>query len=182
MKKENKIYQEIVSGDLKSFETLFKRYYESLCLFANNYLKDMDKAEEIVQDTFYKFWNNRNNISIQSSLKSYLYGATKNNCLKHIRSEQYKNQYISHIKSTPGPEVKTPADELNAKELHSLIEHTLKSLPEKTRNIFTMNRYQGFTYREIAEKMSISIKTVEANMGKALKVFRKKLIDYQKAS
>ena len=179
---EDKIYQQIVSGDLKSFEILFKQHYENLCLYANKYLNDMDLAEQLVQDIFYIFWKNRTSISIQSSLKSYLYTATKNHCLKHIRSEKYKEKYISYKKSFPGSGVTTPVDELNAKELNSLIERTLKSLPEKTRNIFTLNRYQGLTYQEIAEKLSISIKTVEANMGKALKVFRKKLIDYQQAS
>ncbi len=174
--------QKIVKGDLNAFEKLFKNYYEDLCLFAYKYLKDLDLSEQIVQDVFYTFWKNRKTIAIHTSVKSYLYTATKNQCLKEIRSKKYEEQYVSQEKSIPGQYVNTPVDELNAKELNNLIELTLKTLPEKTRQIFTMSRYQGLKYTEIAEKLSISIKTVEARMGKALKAFRKNLTDYQQAS
>lgn len=174
--------QKIIKGDLNAFENLFKNHYEDLCFFAYKYLKDMDLSEQIVQDVFFTFWKNKQTITIHYSIKSYLYTATKNQCLKEIRSKKYEEQYVLQEKSKQSSRVNTPADELNAKELSHLIELTLKTLPEKTRQIFTMSRYQGLRYSEIAEKLSISIKTVEARMGKALKAFRKNLTDYQHAS
>lgn len=174
--------KKIIKGDLNAFEKLFKHYYEDLCLFANKYLKDMDLSEQVVQDVFYSFWKNRESIAIHTSIKSYLYTATKNLALKEIRSRKYEEQYVSYAKTDLESNVNTPVDELNAKELDRLIELTLNMLSEKTREIFTLSRYHGLKYNEIAEKLSISVKTVEARMGKALKTFRKNLTDYQKAS
>jgi len=181
--KKNKIsVQKLLKGDLSAFEKLFKNHYEDLCFFAYKYLKDMDLSEQVVQDVFYTFWKNKESITIHSSIKSYLYTATKNLALKELRSKKYEEQYVSQAKTNPDPYVSTPVDELNAKELNGLIEMTLNMLSEKTRQIFTLSRYHGLKYNEIAEKLSISVKTVEARMAKALKTFRKNLTDYQKAS
>lgn len=183
MDSSNKISpQKIIKGDIHAFEKLFKNHYEDLCFYAYKYLKDMDLSEQVVQDVFYTFWKNKQSITIHTSIKSYLYTATKNLALKEIRSKKYEEQYISHAKTAPEPNVNTPVDELNAKELNRLIELTLNMLSERTREIFTLSRYHGLKYNEIAEKLSISVKTVEARMGQALKTFRKNLTDYQKAS
>lgn len=164
--------------DIKSFEILFKDYYEELCLYANHYLQNLDMAEEAVQDIFFNIWENRDHIQIKESVKSYLYISTRNKCLKLIRSQNMANQYSDYIKNTPPEQVSTPVDELTAKELNVLIERTLKELPDRAREIFKMNRFQGLKYKEIANQLSISVKTVEANMGKALKIFRKNLNEF----
>lgn len=135
-------------------------------------------AEETVQDVFYSIWKNRNNLLIRESIHSYLYAATRNKCLKIIRSQKTAAKYSSYIKNTSRQQVSTPLDELNARELDMLIEQTLNELPERTGEIFKMNRFQGLKYTEIANKLSISVKTVEANMGKALKIFRRNLHEY----
>jgi RNA polymerase sigma-70 factor (ECF subfamily) len=181
-KAEKKILQKIASGDLVAFEKLFKDFYEELCFFANKYLKDMDQSEEVVQDMFFVLWQKRENIRINQSLKAYLYTATKNKSLKVIRSKSYEDKYKAHVKSQGLNKVTTPYDELNARELDLLIEKTLNSLPERAKKIFKMSREEGLKYQEIANKLSISVKTVEANMGKALKMFRKNLVEYQEAS
>lgn len=177
---DKKLIKEVKKGDIKSFETLFKDYYEELCFYAKHYLKDLDQAEEAVQDVFFNIWKGREWIKIRQSVKSYLYTSTRNKCLKIIRSQNMADQYSDYIKNAPGEQVSTPVDELNAKELNLLIENTLKELPERAREIFRMNRFQGLKYGEIADKLSISVKTVESNMGKALKIFRKNLNEYLK--
>lgn len=179
---EKKIIREVRNGNIKTFESLFKDYYEELCYYANHYLRDMDLAEETVQEVFFTFWKNRNSIHIKQSLKSYLYISTRNKSLKVLRSHKMAQKYSNYIKNTPHQQVSTPVDELNAKELNLLIERTLKELPGRTGEIFRLNRFEGLKYTEIADKLSISVKTVEANMGKALKLFRKNLNEYMKVT
>jgi RNA polymerase sigma-70 factor (ECF subfamily) len=174
--------REIQNGNIRTFERVFRAYYEELCHFANRYLKDLDASEEAVQDVFYNIWKQRKNINITTSLKSYLYASTRNKCLKMLREDKMQTQYSNYMKNTGTADATTPLDELNARELHLLIERTLNELPQKTRMIFKLSRYQGLKYVEIAEKLSISVKTVEANMGRALKTFRKKLDEYLKVT
>jgi len=175
------IIEGVKKGNLKIFEQLFRDHYKQLCDFANKYLQSYDSAEEVVQDIFYQIWKKRNEIIIKSSLKSYLYTSVKNNCLQQIRVHNLDLKYESYYKSHYNDESIDPVDELKAKELNEIITTALNTLPEKCRQIFEMSRYEGLKYHEIANKLSISIKTVEANMGKALKHFRIYLKDYAEA-
>ncbi len=175
---DKKILNRIKIGDIKQFEIVFREYYEMLCQFAIKYVKNIEQSEEVVQDTFYNIWKNRNTLNITSSLKAYLFTAVRNNCLQVLRTRSLDIKYENYYKSHYVNESITPSDELNAKELSKVINKALNSLPERCREIFKMSRYEGLKYHEIAEKLSISIKTVEANMGKALKHFRSQLKEY----
>lgn len=175
---EKKKLKRIREGDIHEFETLFREYYEALCGFGNKYLGSIEQVEEVVQDTFYNIWKNRKTLNIKTSLKSYLYTAVKNNCLQVLRTRSLDVKYENYYKSHYSNESISPADELNAKELSKVIDKALNSLPERCQKIFKMSRYEGLKYHEIASKLEISIKTVEANMGKALKHFRGYLKEY----
>lgn len=164
--------------DLRSFEVLFRQYYQMLCGYALRFVKDADTAEEIVQDLFYKIWEKRAELQINSSVKSYLFSAVHNRCLKYIEHRnvetRYRNYYLLH-----GSEIDSePHDTAGIHELQEIINATLNALPERCGRIFRLNRFEGLKYHEIAEKLSISVKTVEANMGKALKLLRKNLKNY----
>ena len=178
---EEKLFKRIKKGDINQFEVLFKEYYERLCQFAVKYVKSVEQSEEVVQDTFYNIWKNRNTLNIKTSIKAYLFTAVRNNCLQVIRTKtldvKYENYYKTHFTN----ESVSPSDVLNAKELSSVINKAFNSLPDRCREIFKMSRDEGLKYHEIAAKLSISIKTVEANMGKALKHFRSYLKDYAEA-
>lgn len=178
---EKDIINKIKEGDIGIFEMLFKDYYERLCEFGMKYLKSIELAEEVVQDTFYNIWNKRKTLNIRTSLKSYLYTAVRNNCLQELRTRSLDIKYENYYKSHYVNDSVSPVDELNAKELNEYIQKALESLPERSRIIFKMSRDEGLKYHEIAEKLSISIKTVEANMGKALKQFRYYLKEYAEA-
>ncbi|HAF31248.1 MAG TPA: RNA polymerase sigma-70 factor [Bacteroidales bacterium] len=178
---EEKIFKQIKEGDIKQFEVLFKEYYEKLCQFGVKYVKNIEQSEEVVQDTFYNIWKNRNTLTIKTSIKAYLYTAVRNNCLQVLRTRSLDVKYENYYKTHYMNESISPSDELNAKELSNVINIALNSLPERCREIFNMSREEGLKYHEIAEKLSISIKTVEANMGKALKHFRSYLKDYAEA-
>ncbi len=178
---EQKILKSIKKGDITEFEALFKEYYQRLCDFGIRYLRSIDLAEEIVQDTFYNIWKNRATLNIKTSLKSYLYTAVRNNCLQELRTRSLDIKYENYYKTHYVNESLSPVDELNAKELSIVINKALNSLPERCKTIFKLSRDEGLKYHEIADKLSISIKTVEANMGKALKQFRHYLKEYAEA-
>jgi RNA polymerase sigma-70 factor (ECF subfamily) len=178
---EKDIIKKISKGDIQLFELLFKKYYQMLCDFGMKYLKNIDEAEEVVQDVFYNIWKNRQQLRINTSIKSYLYAAVKNNSLQKLRVHNLDMKYEKYYKTQPLKDSISPADVMNAKELNVIIHKALNTLPEKARIIFKMSRYDGLKYHEIATKLSISIKTVESNMGKALKHFRSYLKDYAEA-
>jgi RNA polymerase sigma-70 factor, ECF subfamily len=164
--------------NLKSFEALFRQYYQMLCTYALRFVRDPDTAEEIVQDLFYKLWEKRAELQINTSVKSYLFSAVHNRCLKFIEHRnvetRYRNYYLLHESEIDNE----PGDSASISELQGVIERTLNALPERCSNIFRLNRFEGLKYHEIALKLAISVKTVEANMGKALKLLRKNLKNY----
>ncbi len=174
------IQRKIQGGDIKEFERLFTKYYEPLCRHAYTILKDMDIAEDIVQEFFYGFWKNRESFSVKLSLNSYLYQSIRNNALHHLQHMAIRQKYAEALKNDTSETVfiQQP-DDMGYKELNKVIDETLKQLPERCSRVFCLNRFEGKKYREIAEILSISIKTVEADMGKALQLFRKTLKDYK---
>ena len=174
------IQKKIQGGDIKEFEQLFTKYYEPLCRFANSLLKDMDTAEDIVQEFFYGFWKNRESFALKLSLNSYLYQSIRNNALHHLQHIAVRQKYADTLKNeSQGFSSISQPDEIGYRELNKVIAETLKQLPERCSRVFCMNRFEGKKYREIAEILSISIKTVEADMGKALHLFRETLKDYK---
>ena len=170
--------RKIRQGDIGSFEILFRKYYEDLCQWAFHYMRDRDSSEEIVQDLFYHIWKDHAKLEIRVSLKSYLYKAVSNNCKMILKKQSRRSAIESEIAKQPISKQDQPSDVLETSEIREVVNKTLDELPERPALIFKMSRYEGLKYREIAEKLSISIKTVEANMGKALEMFRKNLQEY----
>ncbi|MBE9467879.1 MAG: RNA polymerase sigma-70 factor [Bacteroidetes bacterium] len=174
---DKQIFKKIKKGDIKAFELFFKQNYKVLCNYAFHYLKNAQDAEEVVQDIFFIIWKNRKELNIKS-IKSYLFQSVKNNCLQQIRHKSLNDKYKSFVKHSYKENSEQADKIINAKEMNEIIEKTLNSLPERCKQIFKLSRYEGLKYREIAKKLSISIKTVEANMGKALMHFRNNLKAY----
>jgi len=163
----------IRSGSYQAFERTFKTYYGALCGFAMGYLKDKDSSEEAVQHIFFNFWEKRESIQITSSLKSYLYQSTRNHCLNVLKHEQVKTK--AHVELTH--DERGEENEIEAAELSDRIENAIAELPVERQRIFRMSRFEELKYKEIAEKLNISVKTVENQMGKALKHLRQALAD-----
>lgn len=171
-------HKKIQQGNVNEFEKLFRKLYTDLCHYAFRFLKDMDAAEEIVQDLFYSYWKNKEKIEVKTSLKSYLYQATKNKCLKAIKHNTVREKYTQELQAQNVIEASDASQEVEVEELTEIIDKTLNQLSPRCREIFVMSRFDGLKYQEIANKLSISVKTVEANMGKALKLFRINLKQY----
>ncbi|HEY4788674.1 MAG TPA: RNA polymerase sigma-70 factor [Bacteroidales bacterium] len=167
----------IKKSDEKAFETLFRAYYKSLCLFAYKILKDNVTAEEIVQDIFYYVWEKREDLELTTSVKSYLFKSVYNNSLKNIRHQKIVKNYEAKA-IIEGPSFELQENYAEIGEMMHVIQLTLEQVPERTREIFELNRNEGLKYQEISEKLNISIKTVEAHMTSILKQFRENLKDY----
>jgi RNA polymerase sigma-70 factor, ECF subfamily len=176
MSRESEITGRIRQGDLNQFETLFRSSFASLVKYARTLLKDQDTAEEIVQDLFFSLWQNKEKIKIESSLNGYLFRSVHNKCLHYIEHLKVVERHENEM-SEQTTFAESPADILQYKELQARIARTLEMLPERCGKIFCMSRYEGLKYSEIAERLSVSVKTVEANMGRALKEFRKALAE-----
>ena len=163
---------------MQTFEKLFRQYYQVLCIYAVKFVHDADTAEEIVQDLFYVLWEKRAELQINTSVKSYLYSAVHNRCLKYINHKKVETRYQHFYLNNKAEISEEPENGQEVMEVHRIVNNTLEALPERCSEIFRLNRFEGLKYYEIAEKLAISIKTVEANMGKALKALRKSLRDY----
>ena len=159
------------------FEQLFKTHYSALCAYANHFLKDVDAAEEVVQEVMFKLWSNRSTIIISSSVKSYLFRAVRNGCLNVIKHLAIREEY-HRGRGKEGDVADDAMDTLVVSELQQKIREAIDKLPLERRKVFIMSRYDGLTYQQIADKLSISVKTVENQMGKALKTLREELSEY----
>jgi RNA polymerase sigma-70 factor (ECF subfamily) len=174
----NSHIEAIKSGDKNAFDKLFLEYYSYLCNYAFKFVKEVDTAEEIVQDVFYKIWENRSQLLITTSIKSYLFRSVHNQCLNLIKHISVKENYKQHNQDQINYQENTSNNPAETRELADLIDISVKALPTERQKIFKMSREEGLKYREVAEKLNISIKTVEAQMGKALKFLRTELADY----
>jgi len=167
-----------LGGHQESFGMIFKTWYPPLCSYAATFVRDRDEAEEIVQNSFIAVWEKRVELRIESSLKSYLYRAVRNACLNRIKHEKIRAGYVA-VKKAAAPSTAEPADGVYfADELQRRIATALDKLPTQCRLVFEMSRYGELKYSEIAEKLGISVKTVENQMGKALRLMRDELKDY----
>jgi RNA polymerase sigma-70 factor (ECF subfamily) len=177
MTRESEIIRRIRQGDIREFETLFRSSYSSLIKYAGTLIKDQDTAEEIVQDLFFRLWQDREKIYIESSLNGYLFRSVHNRCLHHFEHKKVVERHAYEMAFESELNTDDPSAVLQYKELQAKIALILEKLPERCGKIFCMNRFEGLKYSEIAQKLSVSVKTVEANMGKALKEFRKALAE-----
>ena len=159
------------------FERSFKEHFKNLHAYAVSILKDEDDAEEMVQNVFYKLWEKKERIEGLQSVAAYLYRAVHNECMNFVKHEKVKKGYHAHAVHV-GSISQQEQDSANRKELESKVRAALQELPEQCRTIFQLSRFEELKYREIADKLGLSVKTVENQMGKALKIMRTKLADY----
>jgi RNA polymerase sigma-70 factor, ECF subfamily len=166
------------AGDITAFEMLFKTYYQPLCNYAYSFVQDRDEAEEIVQATFMSVWEKREALSIHTGVKPYLYAMVRNASLNVLKHEKIKQQHVVGELAVAEKSVESVTRTVMASELEGRIYKALDKLPEQCRLVFKLSRFEELKYAEIAEQLDISIKTVENQMGKALKIMREQLKDY----
>ena len=159
------------------FEEVFKAHFKSLHAYAYTIVKDDIMAEEMVQNVFYKLWEKKGQIEVTQSVTAYLYRSVYNeslNYLKHLKVREAHQTYIKH----QAADHNNAAEHIKLKDLKQNLDRALSELPEQCRTVFQMSRFEELKYQEIADRLGISIKTVENHMGKALRLLREKLADF----
>ena len=174
----NQLITTLKAGDISAFEMLFKTYYQPLCNYAYSFVQDRDEAEEIVQGIFMSVWEKRDNLAIHTGVRPYLYAMVRNASLNVLKHEKIKQQHATMELAVAERSVESVTRTVMASELESRIYKALDKLPEQCRLVFKLSRFEELKYSEIAEQLSISVKTVENQMGKALRIMREQLKDY----
>jgi len=166
-----------------AFKVVFSLYYPRLVYFAKEYVSQED-AKGLVQEVFIAFWEKNPTIMSQFQLQSYLYTSVKNNCLMRLRHEKVKKCFEKDAVLKMQNQIYFSALEqldtsvISFQEIETIIEKTLSNLPPRCRDIFVLSRFDGKKNHEVAEELNITEKAVEAQITKALKVFRVALKDF----
>jgi len=169
-------------GNETAYELLFKEYYKVLVIFASKYLKDIEASKELVQELFVHIYEKRENLDINSSLKSYLFRSVHNRCINLINSWKIREKYAEYYNQTADIKQNSLEQEVNASELENALHTAINELPPRCKTIFKMNRFDGLSNNEIADKLTLSKRTVETQISKALKILRVKLEPFMVAN
>jgi len=164
--------------DEAAFEQVFKTHYKNLHAYAFTMLKDRDEAEEMVQQVFFKLWERSEHLSFSGPIAAYLYRAVHNERLNFIKHQKVKAGHQLHVAYSMKNNSEQASPKMIRKELENKFREALNELPEQCRTVFQLSRFEDMKYKEIADKLDISVKTVENHMGKALKLLRTKLVDF----
>jgi RNA polymerase sigma-70 factor (ECF subfamily) len=175
---EGQLAQSLTRRDEASFETVFKTHFKNLHVYACTITRDEAAGEEVVQNVFVKLWERSEGLSIGGSVPAYLYRAVYNESLNYLKHQKVRSAYGQHVVHTMKNEKEHADKKLSLKELEWRLAEAMNDLPEQCRTIFQLSRFEELRYREIADRLGLSIKTVENQMGKALKILRVKLVDF----
>jgi len=174
-----------ISG-IQNFNKLFNEYYERFIRFAMSYVRDRQIAEDFVSEAFTSYWERKDNLLPDTKPQAYILTIIKNKCINHLQflqvrrhAEKEINRHQDWLLDIHIATLQACDPELIfAEEIRQIVDKTLEMLPQKTRQIFVMNRYQNLSYKEIAVKMNVSTKAVEFHISKALQYFRVSLKDF----
>lgn len=174
------IVKKMIEGDIDSFKYFFDRYYFDLCNFVHVYLHDQVLAEEIVQDIFVFFWENREKLKINTSVKAFLFSASKFKSLNLLRDTKTKRRIVENIgKTEPFYTTEQDSSYIDTDEFKKILDLAIDQLAPKCREIFLLSKRNDLTNNEIAVQLGISVKTVENQMTIALKKLREYLLPFR---
>ena len=175
---DNLLFSLVKQDNKSAFDTLFRKYYIRLCRFAYNFLPSKPMAEEIVQEVFVRLWEQRQQISINTSFLAYLYTSVRNQSMNELKKNKIRKYYEDEFTVQKSLTDETTIDNSEEERIKKAIERACRQLPPKCREIFELSRNDGLTYEEIAEYLSLSKKTVENQMAIAFQKLRQHLEPY----
>jgi RNA polymerase sigma-70 factor (ECF subfamily) len=178
MNTDSLLLAELKRGCREAFSFLFRKYYKDLILFGGTFLPDKIYCEDIVQNIFIRLWENRENITIEGSLKSFLLRAVQNACIDELRHRQSVSEYEKYIETFSDYGSMDTEKYILYSDMRAQLDNALKKLPEACRKAFVMNRFEGLKYKEIARQLKVSERTVEVRIGKAIGLLRIYMKDF----
>tara|TARA_R110002050_G_C8722951_1_gene496560 strand:+ start:73 stop:666 length:594 start_codon:yes stop_codon:yes gene_type:complete len=186
MIRNNKQLLELLEdGDEASFKVVYNQFYSRLFYFVSEYIPNKDLVENILQDTFLTLWEKKSKLQTDTNLNAYLYTVAKNNSLKKLRDQRYRQALFQpaplsdfELELQAGALDKLDTSEILFSEIEQIVQKTLDTLPPQCKLVFELSRFQHRKNTEIAEALHISPKTVEGHMTKAIKAFKMSLKDY----
>lgn len=164
---------DIVSSS--GFELVFRSHFEALHTYASHILNDEDQAKEVVQQVFYKLWKKRETLQV-TSITAYLNRAVYNDCMDYFRHQEVRQSHRDYAMGQV--QATAPEEKTSLRDMEQKLETVIRTLPPQCRLIFNMSRFEELRYREIAERLGISVKAVEKQISHALKILRTALRDY----
>lgn len=173
---DDQLCRKIMSGDRRAYEHLFERFYPELCAYACQWVM-LEDAENVVQDIMLWLWQNRKELHIETSIRTYLFAATKNRCLTLINRGQMRQRIMSSLHRIMEEQFESP-DFYILGDLVSKLEEALAELPESYREAFVQHRFNNKSYKELATELGVSQKTVEYRISQAIRLLRVSLKDY----
>ena len=176
-------YERILLGKLKNndqsaFTIIFTKYYADLVRFSFGFTRNSDVSEEIVQEVFLKFWENRASFSIHTSLKSFLLKSVQNRCIDLLRHNTITGKYASEILEHPVLSGNDTENYILYSDLETHFNQAMSKIPAQYAEVFRMSRIESQSYQEIAVNLGVSVRTVEVRIAKALSLLKEELRDY----
>ncbi|MDC6366800.1 MULTISPECIES: RNA polymerase sigma factor [Flavobacteriaceae] len=171
MKNDIILWQKVQKGDKKAFAQIFRDFYPMACSYLVQHTHSMPEAEEIIQLLFVKIWSKREGIEIRTSFKSYLYRAAYNDFLNRVEKRKTYDKFIEEFKFKVAMEQFQEDKDVLEKKI-ALLNSTVEKLPEKCREILILSKWDKMKHKEIAEKLNISTKTIEAQLRIAYQKIR----------
>jgi len=166
------VFKQLKQGSVSSFNLLFDKYYHELCSFSNIIISNQQLAEEVVADVFVKIWQKKEFIEITTSVKSYLYKSTKNTTISYLRKKKVDEVSLDDIFNLQEENSSNPESIIIQGETLEQIKDVLSILPKKSKMVFQMHRFNQLKYKDIAEIMNVSVKSIEKHMSKSMKILR----------
>lgn len=175
---DEELMQEIKADNMFAFDVLYKKYSKRLYRFGFSIIKSQEETENLMQDVFLNLWENRHKVEKDSSIKSYIFTIAYNSAISIIRKKAKESQFVEYLKSIQKINQEPVNVEVEYNELTNKLDEIIKELPQRQKEVYLLHRVEGLKYNEIAERLNISINTIENHMSRALKTIREKLGNY----
>lgn len=175
---DEELMQEIKAGNMMAFDALYRNYSRRLYKFSIAILKSSEEAENIVQEVFLNLWLNREKIEKGSSVKYYIFTIAYNSSISIIRKRIKESRFIEYLRTLQDINQEPVDMQIEYNELEEKLTMIIDSLPERQKEVYLLHRIEGLKYSQIAERLNISVNTIENHISRALKTIRQKLGNY----